>query len=473
MANLSLRALLSAKSGAGGALAPLMAALEGPLSIEDGAGNVLLGLAGNGASRVPVMHCDAALGWVGGPQASAEALGLLLAFLAAKEAERRSLGAEVLHLYREIHLIEQLSEQLAALLDVEAVGNSGLAQARRLIAVSSGGVLISEKSGQPMYYTATFGDQSALPEPGSAYAASMLDRGVAEIVDLGEMSGAGSNLRSLIFAPLRAKQHTVGVIVLVNDSGDSYTAPDLKLLNTIALQTAAGIENALANRELLEREVERQALKRYLPSKVADLILASGGAAQLTGELQPVTVLYVDIRGFAAMSEPMDARETVAMLREFFSVMSTAILECNGTLDKFIGDCIMALFGAPVKSEEAARDGLRAAVLMQQRMRTLNQQRSKNNAPPIQIGIGLHHGLAVVGNIGSEDRVQYTAIGDTVNVASRLVNNAGASQILVSEDVRAELSDHEGFEPLGEVELKGRAGKINVYSVRWQGSELD
>jgi len=229
----------------------------------------------------------------------------------------------------------------------------------------------------------------------------------------------------------------------------------------------------MASQELLEREVERQALKRYLPPQVANLILASGGASRLNGELQPVTVLYADIRGFTTMSEHMDAREIVSMLREFFSVMSTAILECNGTLDKFIGDCTMALFGAPVQSEQAARDGLKAAVLMQRQMRSLNQARLKNNAPPIEIGIGLHCGPAVVGNIGSADRVQYTAIGDTVNVASRLVNRAAASQIIVSEDIRAGIPGYQGFDPLGEVELRGRAAKLNVYSVRWTEEPIE
>jgi adenylate cyclase len=172
------------------------------------------------------------------------------------------------------------------------------------------------------------------------------------------------------------------------------------------------------------------------------------------------------------MSEKMDAREIVAILREFFSLTSTAIIEGNGTLDKFIGDCIMALFGAPLPSEHATRDALRTAILMQRRMQELNAERARAGAPPVRIGIGLHHGPAVVGNIGSEDRVQYTAIGDTVNVASRLVSRAAPGQIIVSADVRAEIPDYGGFEPLGEVEVKGRAGKINLFAVRWTEEEL-
>jgi adenylate cyclase len=223
----------------------------------------------------------------------------------------------------------------------------------------------------------------------------------------------------------------------------------------------------VVNRELLDREVERQALKRYVPPQVAELILEAGGTARLNGDLQPVTVLYADIRGFTTMSEKMDAREIVAMLREFFSNMSAVILDCNGTVDKYIGDCIMALFGAPIQSSQSVRDGLEAAIYMQRKMRETNETRLKRNSAPIQIGIGLHWGRAVVGNIGSGDRVQYTAIGDTVNVAARLTSKAAPAQIIVSADVRDALPEYSGFDALGEVELKGRAGKLNIFSVRW------
>ena len=238
------------------------------------------------------------------------------------------------------------------------------------------------------------------------------------------------------------------------------------MFTSIAAQTGLALASAVASRELIEREAEREALKRYVPAQVADLILASGGTSRLSGDLQPVTVLYADIRGFTAMSERMDAREIVAILRHFFSAMSEIILECNGTVDKFIGDCIMALFGRTIPSEQAAREGLRAALLMQRKMNEFNQERVQQNAVPITIGIGLHCGRAIVGDIGSADRVQYTAIGDTVNIAARLVNMAAPSQILVSEDIRSAIPDYSGFDPLGKVELKGRAGKLNIFSVR-------
>jgi serine phosphatase RsbU (regulator of sigma subunit) len=261
MANLSLKTLLRGKSADAPVIASLLAALESPLGIEDSSGNLLMGTAGNGASRVPIVCGDVALGCVTGPRVSAEALGSLLTRLAAREAERYALGAEVLHLYREVHLIDQLSEDLTALLDMSAVCKSALKQARRLIAASSGGILVRDKVDSALHYAASFGEESELPAADSAYVLSVLERGVSEIVNVAEMvnalSAAGRavsaapGLRSLLLAPLRAKQRTVGLIILINDTGDPYPAGDLKLINTIALQTAAAIENSVMCEEMV------------------------------------------------------------------------------------------------------------------------------------------------------------------------------------------------------------------------------
>jgi adenylate cyclase len=470
MASLTLKALLSPKAGALPALTALLEAMGGAAGIEDHSSRPLFG-AESGPARLPVTLEGSTLGWATGTPATAAAVASLLTHLAAKESERRALAAEVLHLYREVHLIGQLSEELAAVLDLSAVGRSALEQATKLIPASHGGILAMDELGGPLRSIASFGGDAPPLEPSSRFVTSIVERGKAEIVNdyPSDPRAAESEriLGSLMCAPLRAKQRTVGVITLADASGAPYSAAHLKLLNTIAMQTAAAVENAMASQQLLRREVERQALKLYLPPQVADLIMASGGSSQLQGSLQPVTVLYADIRGFTTMSERMEARDIVHLLNEFFTAMSAVVFEYNGTLDKFIGDCVMALFGAPVQSGVAANDALRAAVGMQREMERLNAARIARNASPFHIGIGLHCGLAVVGNIGSADRLQYTAIGDTVNVASRLVSKAKASQIIVSEDIRAAIPDFTGFQPLGEVELRGRASKMNIFLADW------
>jgi serine phosphatase RsbU (regulator of sigma subunit) len=264
MAGVTLKTLVGAKSGALSTLTELIEAMGGNIGIADATGKQLLGGPSGGPSRLPVSLDDATLGWVTGSPAAAGAVACLLTHLAAKESERRALSTEVLHLYREVHLIEQLSEQLAALLDLSTVGQSALDQARRLIGASHGGVLILEKPGGPLCSAASFGADAPDLSPASRFAASILDRGIAEIVndfasDPRALDSATS-LRSLICAPLRAKQRTVGVITLANTTGTPYSTTDLKLLNTIALQTAAAIENSLLCSEMVDAVRDREQL---------------------------------------------------------------------------------------------------------------------------------------------------------------------------------------------------------------------
>lgn len=264
MAGVTLKTLLGPKAGSSAPLKGLIEAVGGNIGIEDAAGKPLFGCLTAGPSRVPIKVENATLGWVTGSPAPAAAIAALVTHLAAQDFERRALSTEVLHLYREIHLIEQLSEQLTALLDLAPVSQSALEQARRLIAASHGAILVLEKPGGPLQLVASFGADAPDLSPSSRFAASTVTRGTAEIVnDVGSDRRAldsGLSIRSLICAPLRAKQRTVGVIALASSNGTPYTSTDLKLLNTIALQTAAAIENSLLCSEMLVAVREREQL---------------------------------------------------------------------------------------------------------------------------------------------------------------------------------------------------------------------
>jgi adenylate cyclase len=277
-----------------------------------------------------------------------------------------------------------------------------------------------------------------------------------------------SGIQAAFCSPLSCQGKFLGVLYADNlGRPDAFSETDFRVFTAIAAQTGLALGNAIASKELVRREVQRQALKVYLPPQVAELILSSDGAIDLSGTLQEISVLFADIRGFTRMSESMDARELVRMLNELFTVMSDVIFRAGGTVDKFIGDCVMALFGAPIPSEFSADQALSAAVLMQKAAQQMNEKRAAEGLRQTEIGIGLHTGLAVVGNIGSQDRVQYTAIGDTVNVASRLVDKAEPNQIIVSEELRRVLTNSEKLDFIGEVDLKGRQHKLGIYSARW------
>jgi GAF domain-containing protein len=303
----TLRALLSPRSGSLPALTALLGASNADLCISDPGGKILLGAAPAEPSatdnpRVPVQFEDATLGFVTGPSASANAVALLLTHLAARESESRALAAEILHLYREFHLIEQLSEQLAALLDLSAVSQSALGQAQRLIAATHGGILVMHEADGTLRNAASFGsslsdhvDGSGPLLPGSRFAASILKRGIAEIVNScasdPRADDSERNLKALICAPLRAGQRTVGIIALASDAPDaSYSAADLKLLNTIALQTAAAIANSILCAEMVDAARARAAFAAELlaASTVQQLLLQS--ASRPTPGLQVESV---------------------------------------------------------------------------------------------------------------------------------------------------------------------------------------
>jgi adenylate cyclase len=278
-----------------------------------------------------------------------------------------------------------------------------------------------------------------------------------------------AGIQAAFCSPVTSQGRMLGVLYADNlMRSDAFSQEDFQTFTIIAAQAGMALANSLAREEISRQDVERANLSRYLPPQVVDLITSQGGSVELGGVLQPVTVLFADIRGFTPLSEQMDAREVVDMLNDFFGVMTAAIFQSNGTLDKFIGDCVMALFGAPIPSERSPRNALVAAVRMQQQVARLGEERIQRGLAPIRIGIGLHHGPAVVGNIGSAERMQYTAIGDTVNIAARLVSRAEPGQILVSETLYKAAGGSDLFRDLGEISVKGRDAQVRVYSVDWE-----
>ena len=257
MARISLKQIVGAQNGLRPVVAALERALGGAVAVEDTAGASLLGTA-NGGERFAVVHDGKELGWVSGPQ-GAEAVADLLRFLADKESERKALGSEVLQLYREVNLIYSFSEKLAALLDLELVAKLTLQEARHLIVATDGAILLLDEATGALNSAAAFGDE--LPglsgfRRGSGIAGTVAATGVGEIVNdvMGDPRriNAVIDVRSLVCAPLKVGEQVIGVMMLASTLPMAYEARELKLLNTLALQTATAIENA----RLFERTVQ-------------------------------------------------------------------------------------------------------------------------------------------------------------------------------------------------------------------------
>jgi class 3 adenylate cyclase len=183
-----------------------------------------------------------------------------------------------------------------------------------------------------------------------------------------------------------------------------------------------------------------------------------------------VTILFADVRGFTHLSEGLKARAVVSLLKEVFQIASDRILERGGTIDKFIGDSIMAYFGAPVQQPDHVQRAVAAAVDILRRVEERNQKlRAAGTAAgiPVEIGIGIHTGVVVVGDVGSDRRTDFTVVGDAVNVAHRLEKLARPGQVLVSEAVQRAVRGAQRLRFEGERQLSGRAEPVHVYSVEF------
>ena len=178
-----------------------------------------------------------------------------------------------------------------------------------------------------------------------------------------------------------------------------------------------------------------------------------------------MTVLFSDIRGFTALSETMPPAEMAALLTDYFTEMVDCVFRNEGTLDKFIGDAVMAQWGAPIGTPEDPDKAMIAAMEMMAELDKLNVKWRAEGRPELQIGIGLNHGEAFAGNIGSEKRLEYTVIGDTVNTASRLCSAAGPGEILISETMRGSLKSVPALSVMPPMELKGKSQPVPVYKV--------
>ncbi len=218
--------------------------------------------------------------------------------------------------------------------------------------------------------------------------------------------------------------------------------------------------------ERIRRKRTLDVFKKYVAPEVVDNLSKSGDfELHLGGERRKVAVLFVDIRGFTPLSEGLQPETVVAILNEYLALTTKSILNHKGTLDKFVGDATMAVFNAPFDQEDYIYEAVAAAWDMKSGSKELGEKLYKEYGKNVGFGVGVNCGEAVVGNIGCDFRMDYTAIGDTVNTAARLEANAKSEQILISEDVYEQIKDRIEATPVGEIPLKGKSNKIMVYSV--------
>ncbi|MGE3177055.1 MAG: adenylate/guanylate cyclase domain-containing protein, partial [Vicinamibacterales bacterium] len=236
------------------------------------------------------------------------------------------------------------------------------------------------------------------------------------------------------------------------------------LAAVVALFGTAGYQYFVEGRE---RRKIAGLFGRYVSKDVYEQLVADPSLARLGGQRREMTVLFSDIRGFTSVTEQGEPEAIVGTLNEYFSRMVDLVFLHRGTLDKFVGDMVMALFGAPLDDPDHADHAVRAALDMVRELRVLNERWAGEGRPTLDIGIGINTGPMIAGNIGSEAIMSYTVIGDAVNLGSRLesLNKQYGTHIIISDSTRQRLKGNYALRPLGEVVVKGKSRAVSIFEV--------
>jgi adenylate cyclase len=219
----------------------------------------------------------------------------------------------------------------------------------------------------------------------------------------------------------------------------------------------------------------KSTFKKYVSNQIVDQLLENEDLLSLGGQEQDATILFSDIRGFTSLSENMTPNEVVETLNDYFNQMIEIIFKYNGILDKIIGDELMVIYGVPKSNIQDSENAVLTAIEMQEKLIAFNQDRCINLKKPIKVGIGVNSGSVISGNIGSTDQMDFTVIGDSVNLASRLCSSAEAGQIIISDAVWNKIKHLQTFKSkkLSPIKVKGKAKVISIKEILYNGYEFD
>ncbi len=273
-------------------------------------------------------------------------------------------------------------------------------------------------------------------------------------------------IRSTMAVPLIHGGEVFGIMILDSQAAANvFGEKDLHLLQTVGNQAAMAIQNILNTKKLKQEALTRERFQRLLSPAIAEQVMSGEVEVKKGGELRQATMMFTDIRGFTGMSEAYAPHDVVDMLNEYFERMVEIVFRYEGTLDKFIGDELMAIFGAPVAHADDPVRAVLTALEMQETLAVFNVERQKLNLPPIEIGIGINTGEVVAGYLGSSQALEYTVIGDPVNTASRLCKLAMPGQILISAATKERLGDACEVKELEAATLRGKAKPMRIFQV--------
>ena len=419
--------------------------------------------------QIPIRNSDGTMGALGVPSGTVAGgmtrIGIMPITASVADKTQQKLAT-----------LLEVSKGLTRAVDVDTILDKIVGYVFQTLEVDRVAILLCDAQGElaPKISRDKRGGESSRAVPQSiakkavAEKIAMLSDNAGEDQRFGGQSILMQQVRSAICAPLiGSEDRPLGVLYVDNPSlTHRFSEEDLEFLVAFAGIAAVAIENSQFAERIRREGIVRSNFERYFAPQLAARIADSPEALKLGGDKRPVVVLFSDIRGFTALSETMNPDDMASLLTEYFTEMVECVFRHGGTLDKFIGDAVMAQWGAPIGSPDDADQAMAAAIDMMAELRKLNEGWTAAGRPKIQIGVGLNFGEAFAGNIGSERRLEFTVIGDTVNTASRLCGAAKADEILISDDMLKKLTAPPPHDAMPPMKLKNKKHPVKVYRVR-------
>ena len=395
---------------------------------------------------------------------------------------------QIKRLERENHLLTMLYDAgiaLSSKLSLDGISEQVMNLAFRIQGVERGFMMLFNENGEVTRQTEV---RYRRPQTGSAsqphiiLSRAILDRIRTEkkpilVTDVatderfrGSESMRIAGLRSAMCAPLLGNGGLFGILYVDNlEKPQAFTQDEWNVFALVAAQAGAAIDTLYAHEQIAKQVTQRAALERFLSPEVVEMVSKNPEGVRLGGINQKVSIMFADIRGFTTLSEKMEPEKVVEILNNYFTHVTDIIFDHGGTLDKYLGDGVMALFGAPLSKGNDAENAVRAAQAIQRLVIELNRDAAEREWPEFGVGIGINSGIVTAGNIGSPRRIDYTVIGDTVNTASRLMSNAPAGKIIISQATAADLTPGKFIlAALSPLTVKGKSEPIPVFRVDWE-----
>lgn len=369
----------------------------------------------------------------------------------------------------------EVSKGLGKATDIDSLLEKIVDYAYKILEVDRVAILLSDEHGElvPKIARDSRGSDTTRAVPQSIARTAVNDKvailsdNAGEDTRFGGQSIVMQQIRSAICCPLiGSEDRALGVLYVDNaTAAHRFSDEDFEFCIAFAGIAAVAIENSQFAQRIQRDLLTRSNFERFFTPQLAKRIAESSESIRLGGDKRPVAVMFSDIRGFTALAETMRPDDMASLLTEYFTQMVDCVFRHEGTLDKFIGDEIMAQWGAPIGGPDDADKAMAAAIEMMHELRKLNVDWRAAGRPELQIGIGLNYGEAFAGNIGSERRLEFTVIGDTVNTAKRLCSAAEAGEILLTDSFRSALHNPPTLVKCPAMVLKNKSQRVTVYRV--------